>query len=281
MTQEQFTRLNRINVPCRDDGERFTDLSRLEAVSAELQDTRYRLIAREPLFHLYGRKPLAELEDRLVVISTHADCVAEITRFFTRREPEGLLRGTFDNALTNFTAVELMRRGNLPDNVVVAFTGNEEDDALGATDLSRFMEKAGKELFVLVLDVTDQGFPEGLQFTIENNFWENHTAGQLLVKAAIASGENWGFVASDPEDIPGYIPAEYVVRDPWGPCEATCDESWEYDEQDEECASICIPVAGDMHHNLGVVAREKSVDAYLHALEEMARALGLYNQTRN
>lgn len=274
MTQENFHLLSRINVVCQDDGDRFTRTDRRDVIREILSGSAYHLLAGEPLFDLYGKKPLDALPDSLVLISTHIDCVEEITCFSTRRLPDGLLRGTFDNSLTNMAAVRLMLDGQLPENAVIAFTGNEEDDSLGAVAVSKYLEKAGKELFVMVLDVTDMGYDEGKWFTVENNFWENQTAGASIVSASERVTANWGFVPSDSNEIPACIPGEKVIRNARGvPFEAECDESWEYDEQNEECFSLCIPVSGPMHSNAGVLAREESVDAYIRALKEIAGAL--------
>ena len=48
---------------------------------------------------------------------------ASITRCFSRSEGPGLLRGTFDNAITNAAVRFLMLSDTLPDNVLIAFTG--------------------------------------------------------------------------------------------------------------------------------------------------------------
>ena len=274
MKQELFALLERINVVCRDDGERFVKCDRIDRIDRELSGCGWSRIGQGELFYLYGKRPLPELPERPVVISTHIDCVWEITRFFTRREPGGLIRGTFDNALTNMAAVAAMVADALPEHTLVAFTGNEEDDALGASELTAFLRNAGKDFFPVVLDVTDMGYEEGCLFTIENDFSIPGAVAKAVVDAAEGTGARWGFVASDPGRIPRLIPKERIIRDGRGvPCEAECDESWEYDERNVPCFSLCIPVRGDMHGNGGVAVREDAPEAYIRALGALTKAL--------
>lgn len=89
MTQAFFDLLSRINVICRDDGDRFTRTDRRDEIRRILADSPCHLLAGAPLFDLYGQKPLDKLPDSLVLISTHIDCETGITRFSPSVCPTG------------------------------------------------------------------------------------------------------------------------------------------------------------------------------------------------
>lgn len=262
-----FEILETLMVPNRDNGKCFTDPRRIERIDGLLWNSRYRRVNPDGLFVLYAAKPLAQIA-RPVVISTHVDCVPEMTRLFTRECGSDQIRGTYDNAITNAAALWLMLQNKLPDNVLVAFTGDEEEDSKGALQLTRYLSRVGKSPSVVaVLDVTDMGWAEGADFTVENNFWTDDQ-GCTVIAAAAEASENWRFVPEDLDEIPGYVPRALVIHE-----EAEPDESWDYDEQDQSCFSLCLPVYGPMHSNQGVLARKSSCQAYLDALERIMRAL--------
>ena len=262
-----FEILNTVMVPNRDDGKKFTDSWRIERIDGLLWNSRYRRLNPDGLYVLYGVKPLAQIE-RPVVISTHVDCVPAMTRLFTEECGTDQIRGTYDNAITNAAALWLMLENRLPDNVLVAFTGDEERDSKGAVQLTRYLSRIGKRPdLVTVLDVTDMGWAEGADFTVENNFWTD-ALGRIVIAVAMEASGNWRFVPEDVDEVPGYVPRALVI-----PEEAEADESWEYDEEDQACFSLCLPVCGPMHSNQGVLARKSGCQAYLDALERIIRAL--------
>ena len=257
--------LAKISLLNRDDGYYFTDTSRLDAISRCLEDSRYSRANKEGLFHLYTPKPLDSLNEPVVVISSHADCADSITRCFSELLPDGLMRGTFDNAITNAALLNLMLEGKLPGNVLAAFTGDEEKYSRGAADLMAFADKEGLRIrYIIVLDVTDMGWQEEADFTIENNFWRR-LFGKSVAETAEASGYEWMFAASDPDRIPSYIDRKHLL-----PFKAEADESWEYDEHEAECFSLCLPVLGNMHSDEGVYARKKSFERYTDILSRIS-----------
>ena len=106
---------------------------------------------------MYSKVPLSELPDELIVISSHVDCQRQITKCFSKDYDDDLMQGTFDNSLTNAMTVSLMLEDALAMNVVVAFTGDEEEDSTGAADVAAFFQNLHKKIKVIVLDVTDMG----------------------------------------------------------------------------------------------------------------------------
>ena len=252
--------LTKINVLNYDNGKKFTRTDRLDNICELLWNSSYRRINANGLFHLYSKVPLSELPDEIVVISSHVDCQRQITKCFSKDYDDDLMQGTFDNSLTNAMTVSLMLEDALAMNVVVAFTGDEEEDSTGAADVAAFFRNLHKKIKVIVLDVTDMGWREGCAFTIENNFWSD-TTGKVVSRLSAETGYPWRFVPSDPYEIPAYIPNKYVIGQ-----EAEPDESWEYDEHKVECFSLCIPTKGEMHSDDGVLVRKDSLAPYMKIL---------------
>ena len=213
-------------------------------------------INADGLFHLYAKKPLESFaKDQVTVISTHVDCEWHITECFFEDLGNGLIKGTFDNALTNAAVLSLMLSDTLPENVLIAFTGDEEETSVGANSLIRFFRDHRiivKHIFVL--DVTDMAWNDKADYTIENDLWYSEALGKRIINSAESLPYSWRFVPSDPSDLPDYVNDSNTIFE-----EAAEDESWDYDEEDFSSCSICIPIKGEMHSNTGVLARKESL----------------------
>lgn len=261
-TPDLFAVLERVMRLCRDDGRKFTDAARLDAIQRLLWDSRCRRVNPQGLFHLYAARPLEELAGPVTLVTSHADCAASLSRCFCEDAGDGMLRGTFDNAATNAAAVSLMLEGALPDDVLVAFTGNEEAYSLGIAETVRFLQSKGVDVdLAVVLDVTGEGWKDNAGFTVENDFWDA-ARGERIVERIGRLDLEWRFVPEDPKKVPPYVPPERVIRKA-----AAQDESWELDELGVRCFSLCLPVRGDMHDDAGVLARRSSFADYRAALK--------------
>jgi len=262
--------LKKISVVNRDDGMVFTDTGRLDVIAELLEPTEYRRLNEHGLFHLYGKKPLDEITGNVLLISTHVDTERSISRCFTKVKEDGKLIGTFDNMLTNAAALTAMLRGDFPENVLVAFTGDEEEDSVGAIQASRFLQNHSIPFFVIVLDVSDEGYGVA-DFTIENNCWNKWIAGRVI-SAAKSLGKRWRFVPEDDEEeIPLSIPPSLVILH-----SADDDESVAYNEKEIDCFSLCAPTRGFMHSDAGITTTVSAYKAYITALVTIVRAcLGL------
>lgn len=261
MQNDIFTILDQVMRLNRDNGKRFMRTDRLDEIQRLLWDGRYRRVNPQGLFHLYAKRPFDRIEGPAVLVSSHVDCEAGITRCFCEDAGDGLLRGTFDNAATNAAVLSLMLEDALPDSVLVAFTGDEEDGSRGIAETVEFLRSKNVQIdLAVVLDVTDMGWKEEAGFTVENNFWDDARGRRVIERVGRLSAD-WRFVPEDPDDIPDYVPPDRVI-----PSEAEADESWELDEMDVSCFSLCLPVRGNMHSDRGVLARRASFDAYRSAL---------------
>ena len=256
--------LKQVSVLNRDNGAVFTNRERLDAIALLLRGSGWDRVEADGLFHLYAQKPVAALGKHVLVVSSHVDCQRGISRCFTRVIDDDTLLGTFDNAITNAAIVYLMLAGRLPEDVLVAFTGDEEEDSRGAKDVSRFIRKNDlRVLNLFVLDVTGEGWGSKADFTVENDFWEE-SFGKKIIDLVKQTGCTWYYVPAEPDEIPGFIPKDRII-----PMEADEDESWEYDEADLPCFSFCLPVKGEMHCDAGTLARTASFQRYTKVLERM------------
>ena len=252
----------------RDNGLRFTENDRAETIRELLASSEYRQLNHEGLFYLYGACPLDELDSPVWVITSHIDCVSDITECFVECLPDGLMKGTFDNMLTNAAVLTLMLRGELPKNVLVAFTGDEEEDGFGIMQMERFLRNHGIKFQAIVLDVTDMAYASS-DFTIENDFLKRSRC-LKVVEAAKSFGSRWRFVPAYPSKSHDYVPKGQYINE-----EAEEDETWVLDELKIQCFSICIPVKGDMHSPSGCIVRRESYRSYIRALSQIAKACSL------
>ena len=258
--------LSAISVLNRDNAKRFTETKRLDAITSLLWNSKYRRINADGLFHLYAKKPLTSLsQDQVIVVSTHVDCERHITECFFEDIGNGLIKGTFDNVLTNAASLSLMLSDTLPENVIIAFTGDEEETSVGANSLIRFFRDHQIHVkHIFVLDVTEMAWKDDADYTIENDLWSAEVLGKRIINSAEKLPYTWRFVPADPDNIPDYIKEGNIIYE-----EAAEDESWNYDDEDFGCCSICIPVYGNMHSNGGVLARKVSLFHFVEFLNEL------------
>ena len=264
--------LSAVSLINKDNGKRFTKTLRLDKITSLLCNTEYRRVNADGLFHLYATKPIHYFSgNNVIVVSSHVDCEENITACFSEEQKDGMLIGTFDNAITNAATLALMMEGALPDNILIAFTGDEEREQHGARDLYCFLSDNRISIAqVFVLDVTDMGWEQQVDFTVENNFW-NNALGKRIIEIVCGLPYAWRFVPSDPDNVPSFVPMQQVIS-----VEAEEDESWYYDEEGIDCCSICLPVYGEMHSNKGVLARKDGFVQYVAALRSILQRTADY-----
>lgn len=241
--------LSEMQRPCYDNGKKFIVTDKLDRISQLLSDTSY-VETQENLFRLYSKVPLNELNpEHLIVLSTHADFVSNIRRPFVKVSySQNLLLGTFDNSATNAAALYLLLEGNLPENVLVAFTGNEEYGMKGAAKLDQYLQAAlGVSPFYLALDVTDIGFRQK-QFSIENTFSLPRDTIENLVHIVKGTGHR-GYL------YPNALP----------------DEAHQYSRIGALSCSLCVPTQGPMHSNKGCYMELSAYFNYIDVLEHLSR----------
>ena len=242
-----FGLLTAITVDCKDNGECFTVTDRVAVIERLLAGSGYMQVASLPLALLYAKRALRE-GDRVLLISSHIDCV--YGNCFCVDEGDSLC-GTFDNSFTNAALLWCMLGGQLPDNVVVAFTGNEESDSRGALQVAAELGRVGCDVAAaLVLDVTNEGSEHGALFALENDLGIDILTGYSIV----ASLEEYcGRFAFKHNALP--------------------DESWDYADSGIPSISLCVPVVGDLHSDAGVLLRKESALEYCSVLARLSGVL--------
>ena len=241
------TILGKIALPCRDDGAKFTDTRRLDAIAACVGE-KWRLFVDGNLCRIYAQGDF-DPQVPAVVVSSHVDMVA--SRCYADCGDE-LWKGSFDNLITNAAVVTCMEQTLFRPNVLVAFTGDEEVDSKGVDEVVQSLRKKGVRIgFAIATDVTGVGWNEGKHFTIENIFPDDgQSVADLLSR--------WLPFVSDIDTRPIVV------------VEGEGDEAWQYDEHDLKCCSVCLPCRGDMHSEEGVEVRSVSVAIYTDALRRFA-----------
>ena len=250
--------LGRITVRGEDDGEHFTNQARTNAIAECLAGSAWRLFHDGCLAKIYAQCEFDPAKPA-VVISTHVDMVA--LRCYANCEGE-VWKGSFDNLVTNAVVVACMLGNAFDSNVMVAFTGDEEEDLGGADEVAETLGRKGIQVdFVVVTDVTSEEWDDGKAFTIENILPEDDKANQQRVATALREA------VSGLDDDPCIGPDKFE------------DEAWEYDEYDLPCCSVCIPCGGDdmsdceyMHLEEGVVIRRSTIKKYAEALIAVVEA---------
>ncbi len=141
---------------------------------------------------------------------------------------------------------------------MVAFTGDEENDSAGADQTIDILQRRDGPYhrleLVIILDITEEAYARA-HFTVENYFIERRNERSLLKFERRRELKN---------HLKG------ILNDP--PCvkKADPDESWQYDEYDVNCFTLCLPckvLGEDMHDDLGVVIQADSFLRYAEALE--------------
>lgn len=244
MEQDHFFHLlQELTVDCKDDQTAFVVQDRILILKKLLESSVYRLVYSGELAYVYMRSG-TDLTKPYVLISSHIDCV--YTDLCATSMPT-TYHGTFDNSLTNACLIDLMLRDALPDGVVVAFTGAEEQGNYdGASEVVQFVQ-AYNDLcrLALVLDVTNEGYASYASFTLENDQGIDLFSAHRLVERL------------------KHVRDRFVLVHDGLP-----DETWFYYPQfNLPTLSLCIPVDGDMHEDSGVTVRKSSIRDYQAALQ--------------
>jgi hypothetical protein len=246
-------------VPCSDNGRHFVEVERLKLIEQMLSGSDYVRLGDLPLAKVYGHRRLVRGR-AIILVSCHIDSLYD-SYYAELNGAE--LRGTFDNSACNAILVEAMVSSRLPPEAIISFTGDEEDESRGADQTVDYLDREG--LFqnlemVLTLDLTEEFFGPH-HFSIENYFIETSTAGSVLHFDRKADLKRY---------LRRFVETDAFLRD------ADPDESWQYDEHDLNCFSLCLPcrvLGRDMHARQGVAIRAESPPAYLGALSRLAQGV--------
>lgn len=263
LEQKHEELLRNVSVMSRSTPETFTVTDRLEAIRTELEGTPYQETYDGGLFSLWSKVPIDRLPYNIVLVSSHADVSFGINRCSSRLE-NGVYKGTYDNAGTNAAAVALMQEYNFPDNVVFAFTGEEETGGCaGAKQVFDFLSEADKEITALALDVTYEGFDDNRLISIENATAPKAVESEFLERLANAmlsaeEEQSFCFVKAEKKHVPSNLPPEYL-----SPSTGMYDEAFAYRDMGAPACSLCLPCKGGMHSDSGVAVKQPVFEGYV------------------
>lgn len=265
--------MDKVNVPSVDDGERFVVADRVNGIASLLSGSKYRALKSDGLSHIYAL-PGFDLTGSVILLSCHVD---SMYKHHWYKAADDAWIGTFDNSISTAVVIDLMLRASLPQQLLIAFTGDEEHDLGGADDVMAFVEEGlpesrGVDLAVVV-DITSEGYGE-YDFTMENVFYGEKSEGEDLL-AFNNRGEMEGLLRS--------IFDEDVLLIP----DAATDESWEYDEWGVNAVSLCIPTAPPehrkaespgvwMHSDDGILVKKESIVGFSRALVRLCGEVAKY-----
>ncbi len=273
--QEHIDLLERIAKPNRSDNHGFYETDRLDAIANELKDSPYTEI-RTIHSAIYTKKPLEEILQmpEIILVSSHSDIVPGIKTPFSEYKKNGMLKGTYDNLITNAAITILMKEEDLPDNIVFAFTDEEETGrCLGARSCAVLLQSEGAKLTAIALDVTYEGYYKNVLYSLENLSGDNTFLNQIgtSITALDDMGVQTGmFTPLDKKMIPATVEKSYFSN-----AYGMFDEAFAYAKEHIPCFSFCIPSNGSMHTDSGLSVKQPVFEGYLLSLTSM-----LYTLTR-
>lgn len=251
-----FQQVENLTIPSTDDGCRFVRCDRLDKIATVLEGSRYALLDDRPLAYVYRHLEYDPAKPTLLV-SNHIDSL--YAHYFVNSSDD-IIRGTMDNSACNAVAVYLMKQDLFPPQVLITFTGDEEYSSRGVNqtiEILRSHDSIFRNLeLVISLDLTEESYGCS-HYTIENYFIESEHNNALL---SFSREQELRAYLSD------ILVAPTFVED------GEADESWQYDEHDLNCFSLCLPCAllgTDMHQDCGVMVYRESFEEFATVLQEI------------
>jgi hypothetical protein len=252
-------RIFQLTVPSADDGYKFIRTDRLDLILDILKGSEYECYGDMPLAKVYRHQNF-QVKAPNILVSCHIDSLYN-ENFASLKDAE--LQGTFDNSACNGVLVEAMIHSLLPEQVLISFTGDEEHGSKGAVQTIKFLQKEGafdSLEMVIVLDITEEGYRR-CHHTIENYFVEKGNVQSILQFRKKQHLKKY---------LTTFVDSPVTIKN------GDADEAWQYDEYDLNCFSLCLPcrlLGGDMHDDIGVAIRHKSLEKYSNSLQQLAHGI--------
>ena len=267
--------LEEISLPARSNKHGFKDTSKLEKIEEILkrEESPFYLVKKSDHAWIFGKKAPV-MDEKSLLISTHADIVSEIKKPFSEYdENTKYFKGTYDNMGTNGACVDLMLNSDLPDNIFFAFTAEEESGRFTGAEYSyAYMKnRTGCDPDVIVLDVTYEGYDDDKLFSLEGLTAPTEEERKaLLEKALKTDGDHSAFtvIKMKKKDDNSFLPKEYYSDET-----TDCDESYYYKKQNCLSFSFDLPTDGSMHSDSGLYVKEAVFKGYVESLKAMCYSL--------
>ncbi|MBL8007656.1 MAG: M28 family peptidase [Ignavibacteria bacterium] len=257
--------LSKVNVSSADNGEFFTDLTRLNNINEILNNSSYCLLCDGSLSFIRKHQNFND-KNPAVLISCHIDSIYEY-HFWEYYDNKTIL-GTLDNSITNSILISLMLKNVLHPNVLISFTGDEENDSAGASETVEYISGNQNLIWenlvsVISLDVTGEGY-DSYDFSIENWFVKKNFINEP--KIFFNNKKEYKKYLRSKFNETNYKILYIHEKDD----RAAPDDTWEYDEYDLNCFSMCLPTLYHpknnkldqedwMHDDKGILAKIESI----------------------
>ena len=260
----------------RSNKHKFTEENRLNKIRELLADSPYQETYTHECYSLWSKVPLSKLPQDVILITSHTDVVGSITECSSKLDnTTGFYTGTYDNQGTNAALVIMMKEHELPENVVLAFTGDEETGrCAGAKQTAKLLRSMGKTPICIALDVTYEGFYQNKLYSLENltGAEEKLQFVDKIGKAAMdiepQDANTFCFVAADHKNMPTTIDSAHDSRST-----GMYDEAFAYRDINCKAMSICLPCSGNMHSNTGVKVKQPVFEGYVFSLVSLVYEL--------
>lgn len=271
--------LSIINVTSIDNGKIFTDLTKINNINNILKTSNYKLLHEGNLCYIWEHKKFNK-NLPVILVSCHADSIYK-NHSFSINDDKTIL-GTFDNSINNAILVLLMMNNLLHSNVLITFTGDEEEDSKGAAETVYFLSnndvsKWEDLVTVISLDVTGEGY-DTHDFSIENWFIEKKPIKEP--KTLFKKKKHYKKYLESIFHEEKYKILYIGDKDE----RAAEDESWEYDEHDLNCFSLCLPSLFHpenkhlpqedwMHNDKGILIKIASINCFIETIPFLCEKL--------
>ncbi len=215
-----------------------------DAIKSFLSDAGYRFI-EEDEFLLFHKKDLCEYRTGMRLISVRME----------RLEMPGIT-----------ALICLMQKNELPDSVVVAFLKNTEEERQEIQKLVKLLKKAKKTFRTIVLDVTNTGWEEGCDYTVENCYLTQRMY-KNLVSGLHWRSRGWKIIPEDRQMLKGILFSEeyFTTNDSR---RNDCDY---YRECGIHCFSFCLPVERSIRSGEGLTISLHRLGWYMFKLVWLAK----------
>jgi len=161
--------------------------------------------------------------------------------------------------------IYLMQKEKLPDSVVVAFLKSSDEKKQEIQKLVKLLRRAKRTFRAIVLDVTNTGWEEKCDFTVENCYLGERMYRNLISALHGGSGK-WKIIPEDRQMVKRILYYEKYFTEN-ASRRNDCDY---YRECEVNCFSLCLPVEGEIRKDEGIVIDLHRLGWYMQKLIKLA-----------
>lgn len=230
----------------RDSHYRYVDAS--NRIKDCLVDTAYQC-TEDDYFLLFHKKALDDYQDGVRVISVSID----------KCEIAGMA-----------SLIYLMQRNEFPDSLIVAFLKENGEKRQGIQNLVKLLKKTKRTYRAIVLDVTNTGWEENCDYTLENCYLTRRMYSNLksvLIGPFTGGSRDWKIIPDDRQLVKSvfYTDKYFATNAPRG---KECDF---FQECGVKCFSFCLPVKEKFERGEAVTVDMYRLGWYMHKLIYLAK----------